>query len=517
MSYFKSDKNETIFILLLMTLMGILIQGWFINYIDFIGVQDTGLLNLAKRMVSSYEIFTDAENELLKHYENMSPLYPIICGLIYYIIGDIDVAFKICYILFSGVLICSIFLISLRLYGKETAVISSLLTIFLPAVSITIYMAMKHVIFISLLYLSLYFILIAYLNNKTKYYVLSGISLGFLWLARGEGVIIFLAILIVFILTSFFEDKRINKNIFKNNVIFALSFLLLYLPYILIIYKSTENWGVGGDKKYSYETFVGGQGFVDKIKANEVIQYGIKIYGSGEENNYSILNAIRKKPRAYIHRIINNGKELLVQLPSPTVLPFYLLPFIGIALIELLQYDNLGKANIIFMTIIASFIMMIIFVFNIIPRYLTPIVPIMIIWSAYGIKKIQDTLRKNNFNKFVYLPSIIIILSLSIMFFAYTKTIAAALPRETKAIGEWIKSNTSASDLVIVPKEWFDERFYLQYYSKRKVRNDSSISVGSILILKEDQINMYDKKIVTTELNTFIIKDKKIVVYGMTE
>src|SRR3989338_6122180 len=154
MNYYNADKYKTIFVMCLITLFGMLIQGWFINYIDFIGVQDTGLLNLARGMFSSVEVFTDAEKELMRHYEfyNTSILgYPAICGFIYYLIGNIDVAFKICYIIFSGILIISVFLISLRLYNTETAIISSSLLIFLPAISVSIFFAMRHVIFISLL------------------------------------------------------------------------------------------------------------------------------------------------------------------------------------------------------------------------------------------------------------------------------------------------------------------------------------------------------------------------------
>ena len=539
MSYFKSDKNKTILILVSMALLGIMIQGWFINYIDFIGVQDTYFLTASREMFSS-DVLTEAEKESMKIVKdlNIDIIYPAISGFIYFIVGDIEVAFKLCYVIFSSVLIISIFLISLRLYDRRTAVISSLLIIFLPAVSITIYTAMRHVIFISLLFLSLYFILEASLRKRNLYYCLGGISLGFAYLTRGEGIVIFFSIFVIFILKSYFEKKKETREILNGSIIFLVSFLFLFIPHKIFINYTSGSWGIGGDTKYQYYTFVGGQGFVDKIKASEVVEYGLQIYGSGEENDYSILNAIKKKPTAYLSRVIKNAKDLLTVLPTPTVLPFFLLPFIGLSLIELISNYKTMELHLIFIAIVTAFIIMIVFVFNVIPRYLTPIVPIMIIWSAYGINKTQDILRAKSFHKFAYLPSIIIILSLSIMFFAYTKTIAAALPRETKAIGEWIKSNTSASDLVIVSKEWFDERFYLQYYSKRKVRNHSSVSEGSILMLRQGQgrelpaikvnfidsdneketeavIDSYVKDLIPTELQSFKMKDHQIVIYEM--
>lgn len=541
MSYLNSDKNKIILNFVAMALLGILIQGWFINYIDFIGVQDTYFLPASKAMFSS-DVLTEAEKESMKIVKdlNIDIIYPAVCGFIYFIVGDMEVAFKLCYVFFSSVLIISIFLISLRLYDRKTAVISSLLTIFLPAVSITIYIAMRHVIFISLLFLSLYFILEAYLTKKNLYYCLGGIFLGFASITRGEGIVIFFSIFIIFILKSYFEKKEKTKKTLSGNIIFLASFLFLLIPHKIFVSCASGSWGIGGDTKYQYYTFVGGQGFIDKIKASDVVEYGLKIYGSGEENNYSILTAIKKKPGAYLARVIKNAKDFLVVFPTPTVLPFFLLPFIGLALIGLMNNYATMEVHLIFIAIITTFIIMIVFVFNIIPRYLTPVVPIMIIWSADGIKKTQDTLREKGFNKFIYLPSILTVLPLLLMFFAYTKNIAEALPRETRTIGKWIESNTSASDLVIVPKEWFDERFYLQYYSKRKVRNYSSMSGGSIFILREGQngrvlptleannmlissnkkqintiIDSYIKDLVPTELHAFKMNGKKIVVYEM--
>jgi len=512
--YKPNRTTKTIFLILLMIFLNALIQGYFINQINFISPQDTGLLNIAREIVSK-DTFTEAEKELMEPYKNHPPLYSIICGVIYLFAGNIDIAPKIYYIIFSSAIIIPVFLISLRLYGMETAIISTLLLIFLPALSTTIYYSMRHVIFIFLLYSSLYFVIIAYLDGKAKYYGYGGFLLGLTYLARGEGLIIFLSLLFIIILISLFEEKKINITISKKGIIFACCFMLVFIPHLLYLHNLTGNWSLGGDKKYQYVAFISGQGVADKIKgdSDDLSEYGYKIYGSGEENNYSILNAIKKKPIAYLSRIVKNVRNLLDVLPSPTVLPFYLYPFIGFALIESLRNVELMKVSIIFMAAIISLIILLIMIFHVQPRLITPIVPIMAIWSAYGIKKTQDILKEMNYKNLIYFPSIIIVLSLSVMFFAYTKTIADVIPRETKIIGEWVKSNTSLSDLVVVPKEWYDEKYYLQYYSKRKVRNDSSISGESILILKEDQINLLNKKLILTELNTFKIKDKKIVVY----
>ncbi len=523
--------------LLVMILFAILIQGWFVNTINFIGPQDAGYLNIARSMFTS-DVITAAEKELTIDYVDHSPFYVAVSGFVYFLTGDIDGVLKICYLLFSVILLVSVFLISLRLYDRETAIISSFLVLLLPALSVTIYYAMRHVIFISLLYLSLYFLLKAYLDKRLRYYSLGGLALGLGYMTRGEGLVIFIAVLTVFILTSIFEERRFNKDVFKRIIIFASCFILFYVTQLLLIYNSTGDWGMGGRKDYQYAQFIFGQAAIVGIQdasGSGTYEYGHKLYGTGEENNFSIFNAIKRNPSAYMERLIGNYRNLLYEFPSPPVLPFILLPFLGIALIELLKNHESVKAHILLFAIVIAMLSLLIFIFNVQTRHLTPIVPIMIIWSAYGIKKTQDTLRGKGLTKLAYLPSILIILSLSMMFFTYTKSIAAAIPRETKAIGEWIQSNSSASDLVIVPKKWFDERIYLQYYSKRKVRQHPTVNEGSILMLRQGQgaelpahkvdykgfehedaiIDSYIKDLIPARLYAFKVKDHQVVVYEM--
>ncbi len=517
------QTNNIIFVILFLVFLNSLIQGYFINQINFISPQDTGLLNIARKIISS-DTFTEAEQELMEPYKIYPPIYSAICGIIYFFTGDLDEAPKIYHIIFSSALIVPIFLISLRLYGKETAVISSLLLTFLPALSITIYYSVRHVSFNFFLFLSLYYIFIGDLDNKIKYYGLGGFFLGITYLIRGEVLVIVFTVLLVIVLKGLLEKNKQFKDIFKKALVFICLFLPPFLFSSLYVYNSTGNWSIGGDKKWKYDHFITGQGVIDGV-SNNVIEHGYKVYGSAEENNNSILTAIKKNPKAYISRVIKNFKILLDVLPSPVIIPFYLYLFMGIALFELLGDSDQMKGSIIFIATVISFILLWTIVFFVQAKHLVPIVPVFAIWVSHGMKRTHDIMRKKNLNKLAYSPSFVIVSSLAIIFFIYTKMISIAIPRETKEIGEWLKANTLITDVIAIPKEWFDERFYLQYYSKRKVRNefpenpnflDNYINERAILIMKKDQINMYDKKIVPTELNIFKIKDKKIIVYGIS-
>ena len=509
--------NNKIFVILSLVIINLLIQGYFIDQINFISPQDTGFLSIAKKMISS-DTVTDSELELMKPYEIYPPVYPAICRIISLFTGDLDKAPRIYHIIFSSAILIPIFLISLRLYGKETAIISSLLLTFLPALSTTIYYSVRHVSFIFFLYLSLYFVMVGDLENKIKYYALGGLFFGITYLIRAEVLIIVFTILCIIFLKGIGGENKQFKNTFSKSIVFLCFFLSTFLPQYIYTYDLTGNSSLGGDKKWQYDHFVTGQGVVDKIKgdSNDIIEYGYKVYGSAEENHNSIITAIRNNPRAYIDRVIKNFKILLDLFSSPTVIPFYLYPFMGLTLVGLIGNPKQLKDSIFFIATIVSFILLWTIVFFVQAKYLIPLVPVLTIWISHGIKLTQDKIRMENTKKlFVYFPSIFAVLSLAIIFVTYTKAVSSDIPRETKAIGEWIKSNTSASDLVIIPKKWFDEKFYLQYYSKRKVRNYSSMNGESILILREGQVDLYKKDLNTRKLNTFMVKGNKIVIYGI--
>ncbi|MEK6715202.1 MAG: glycosyltransferase family 39 protein [Candidatus Omnitrophota bacterium] len=510
-------SKRTFFAIVFLVFFNSLIQGYFISQIDFISPQDTGLLSITRKIVSP-GTFTEAEQELMEPYKIYPPIYSAICGVIYFFTGDLDGAPKIYHIIFSSALIIPVFLISLRLYGRKTAVISSLLLTFLPALSITIYYSVRHISFIFFLYLSLYFILAGDLDNKIKYYGLGGFLLGITYLIREEVLIILFAVLLVIFLKGLLKKNGRFEGIYKKELVVICLFLPLFLLSSLYTYNSTGKWSLGGDKKWKYDHFITGQGILDGIKTPD-IEYGYKVYGSAEENNNSILNAIKKHPKAYFSRIINNFKILFDVLPSPAVIPFYLYLFMGIAFFELLGNPDRLKCSIIFIAVIVSFISLWTVVFFVQAKHLVPLVPILAIWISYGIKLTQDKIRMRNL---IYFPSIITLLSLAVIFLTYTKSISEDIPRETKEIGGWLKENTSSADIIVVPNEWFDERLYLQYYSRRKVREipawmadfKNGINIKeSIFILKDDQFNSNDNKLTMEIIKIFENINKKIIVY----
>jgi len=517
------ETNKVIVIAVVLLFIDILVQGFFINKIDFISPQDAGFLNFAREIVSPEEM-TEADKELTENYKNHTPLYPLISGIIYILTGNLDRVPAICYVIFSAALIIPVFLISLRVYGKETAIISSLLLIFIPALSITIYYSLRHVIFNFFLYLSLYFILIAYLDKKTANYALGGFFLGMTYLARGEGLIVFLVICLVIILMLLFEKKLQKKHGFKIFIIFIGGFLICFIPHILYVYNSTGQLSFGGDRNYKYYVFTTGQGVVDNVKGDTdaLVEYGYKIYGSAEENNNSIFNAIKKNPKAYISRIIKNFKNLLDVLPSTLLIPFFLYPFCGLALIELLNNDEQLKVAILFISVVMSFVFLLTIIYYVQTKLLTPIVPIVLTWAAYGIKKTQDAIREQRLLKFAYLPLVLTILPLAIIFYVYIKPLSENIPREMKNIGEWIKANTLPSDMIVIQKEWYDEKLYLQYYSRRKVRKDNLKNLeffrntkdgDPVLIVKNKELYPFKEKIIYSVLKVFSVKNKKIVIY----
>src|SRR5215510_13415708 len=64
---------------------------------------------------------------------HFTPLYPIVSGILYLLVGDFEQASNLAYALFGGMLLLPVFAIAQRIYGSQTAwLVAVLLTIFPP-------------------------------------------------------------------------------------------------------------------------------------------------------------------------------------------------------------------------------------------------------------------------------------------------------------------------------------------------------------------------------------------------
>lgn len=149
--------------------------------------------------------------------------------------------------------------------------------------------------------------MLCYINSRqVKHLALVSTFIGLAALARNDGVILFLAFLLISL--SYLKSA---ENKLQHIVAALLPFSLLVGGYILFYGSITGNFDPGIQER-SYLAFLQGQTDVSKpdsnCKAGPIkcaADEADRLYGSSAENNNSILRAIAHNPQAYIQRLLN--------------------------------------------------------------------------------------------------------------------------------------------------------------------------------------------------------------------
>ena len=195
-----------------------------------IGNHETYITNLSGQyLLRSANLFIN--NEFTEF--SRGPLYPLIVNVFYYFFG-INFKFAVfthyCFYFFSILLI---YLIAHKIYDSKAAFLAVIITILSPNllnVALSVEVAFIYSTFILL---SLWFLLNAFENKSSKFFVFSGISIALGFLTKE----IILFYLLCPFLILFFKKFR-SKFYVKGLFLYILSFIILILPWVFLAYKN---------------------------------------------------------------------------------------------------------------------------------------------------------------------------------------------------------------------------------------------------------------------------------------
>jgi hypothetical protein len=128
------------------------------------------------------------------------------------------------------------------------------------------------------------------------------------------------------------------------------------------------------------------------MDSSQISSWGIKAFGTPEDNQFSIIKAIMKNPAEAIKNIAFNIKSLLKDLGHPLFIPVFLYPFLGIGIfstsLRSKWKDHLFLISLLIPTLLT------ISLFHEEIRYMSPLVPPFVIWIALGISKLRSAIKK---------------------------------------------------------------------------------------------------------------------------
>lgn len=136
-----------------------------------------------------------------------------------------------------------------------------------------------------------------YHHKKIKHLWLASLFLGFAALSRSDGLILFFIFIVIAVLISV-SMKRIGAALVAS----IIPFVMMVGGYVLIYGLITGQFELGIAKR-TYTAFEQGQGFAYEYSQTKGEADVRRMYGTPQENRYSVLSAIRRNPEAFFDRV----------------------------------------------------------------------------------------------------------------------------------------------------------------------------------------------------------------------
>ena len=306
-----------------------------------------------------------------------------------------------------GVSTTTIFLIykvGRKFFDERYSLVAACLFAFLPQLNYNSVMALSEPLFIFSAIASFYFLL----NDKSKFIILALAFAGFSYWIRLNGIIFFLIISLIYILT--FKKSRI---FLRNYGIGLVIFLIIISPILLQKYEQF------GDPFYS--------SYQDKMFSNNYEELISNLSSNTEASASSYIenNGILDFMYTFFIIGIFNSMIMLSKLSFPYI--FILIPF-GI-LFSFRAFDQKSqytKANWIF---ILSSILFMSFILSVVPekRFLLFLMPFLVLFSVIPIHRVTEyglstfSLSRNQKNAFLVIVIIIVIILSGLFTLRYEK------------------------------------------------------------------------------------------------
>jgi 4-amino-4-deoxy-L-arabinose transferase-like glycosyltransferase len=323
-----------------------------------------------------------------------NPLTPIINGLIWAAAPDPYLIFRIVFTAFLTGTGFVTFLWTERAHGLKAALIATLIFVSSPAVLLHLVgvigsrNTMTQPIFMFFAISGTYLASLAAHRGGVRYYLGAGTLLGFAYLARTDGLFYLGAILCWFAILKIWF-RRVTTVPLKAVALCVLVFLVVATPWILFLRHRTGTMQVNGQAIYA---FYASEGWVRQLPGDTEdagFQLAKQLYGTPEDNHFSILSAIQRNPSAFGARLKTNAGDYFERFFSDDFLPVVFVPFIVLGLVSSIAAPR-PDSILAVLVLLPNFVYL---VFQPDPRYLTHNLPAVSIVAALGILWPADLVR----------------------------------------------------------------------------------------------------------------------------
>jgi 4-amino-4-deoxy-L-arabinose transferase-like glycosyltransferase len=399
-----------------------------------------------------------------------SPAFPFMVRILTVFTGDLESAGRWVGILSGTGLVALTYFFALRLFGRPEARLTAFLLALFPPLAFESSAAMPEPLFALAGLSGIWFAWRLLQSHQWIYGIFAGLCWGLTYLTKPEG----LGFLMVFIIFASLWTVMSRKILRTRDITFSVAvvlaaFLIIASPYLIYLRKATGEWTI------STKGFVNQQMEAAVMFNNGPVQdpqfyltpdlehlpYDMGLH-FGTFNELRTLSGgsdrlIRISPEQYLVKYIKNMDQL-TQESIPRLFGLLLLVLLILGFFSSV-YTGRKKYLLFILMFIGFFWFIVIPLFHINTRYLTPLLPLAFIWIGVGSRICHQWIRqffissmkKDELNRMVsaaLMAGILIVFT----FIPECGRIQAVSrpgpelwgqPLELKMAGEWLKSRSS--------------------------------------------------------------------------
>lgn len=331
------------------------------------------------------------------------PLYPLLSGLVYLVVGNLEAASNVLYVIFGTLLVLPLAGLGRRLYGPRVGLLAGLLAALYPPLTAAVpwWGTMTEPPFYFFVALGLW-AAVASLGRvdaeaaagddaaaSPAWWGLAGLAFGLAYLTRPEGIWYVPAVGAALLLVAWLRRTAL-RTWFIGGALFALGFFLCFFPYAVHTRINTGGWMVSEKVGITFQDSLA-------LAQNDLVEHDRILWqldSSGEQVFFfsresfhlSMLEQIRADPRLYARVLALNVQTALSEFFTAEGYLPALLPLLGLALFGVPWSRRRWRGELLLLA--ATLPPLTFLLFFIFTRYLSPLLLPMLLWTALGLDRL---------------------------------------------------------------------------------------------------------------------------------
>lgn len=404
------------------------------------------------------------------------PLLPLVAGIFSLFTEDLEKGTNFTYWLFGGILVIPYYFLARRIYGDKVAKLACFFLAFYPGLLLAFYWgSMTEHLYTFLLISAFLFCLRAAEQGALTDFAWAGSLLGLVYLTRSEGILFF-PVLFAWTAARTLSSRRQDLRRAVGRLgLMTVCFAVISAPYPLFLKKHSGELSISGKTKLIL--LAGAMDLQEREKLlGKLNEEGTDFFNYEElVRDKTVLGMILENPKVLVGGSLLQIRNFFVTLVSWKVFPVFLVPFIILGLFRRSwDRDRLGK-EVFLVTACLPFLVFLIF--QIWPRYLLPMTPVLLLWTARGVAELEQWIEETRGNirgdrtvprrsLWFFAPRVLVALLLLAILVA--KPVKARMldqmPVEYRAAGLWMRDHLPPNAVLLARKP------EVAYYAQRRMR-----------------------------------------------